>query len=161
MKEANDKLCDDILTLLKDSEDIVDVYVRTGSYRDEATTDNDLFSMLNIPEKEGTIALRFLESLKYIYIYPTKRKIEGNKEVGIYELTLLLDGYNFISSCSFVEITFKENLKEKIELKNLESTELAIQLNKYLIKTKWLPHVFATLSLIASIIALYQSCKKQ
>lgn len=45
-----------------------------------------------------------------------------------------------------------ETYKQKKEIENLESS---IKMNKWLLKTKWLPHIFSIIALIISLIALF------
>lgn len=45
-----------------------------------------------------------------------------------------------------------ETYKQKKEIENLESS---IRMNKWLLKTKWLPHIFSIIALIISLIALF------
>lgn len=63
---------------------------------------------------------------------------------------------DFGNYTSYVEHLTKlknvETYKQKKEIENLESS---IKMNKWLLKTKWLPHIISLIALIASILALF------
>jgi hypothetical protein len=64
---------------------------------------------------------------------------------GLYSLTK--KGLSFVS---FAEIEKKEILKA-------EKEEIDLQLNKWLLKTKWLPHFFAFISFVFAVYVYFDS----
>lgn len=160
MREHFDKYCDRTLQIPKEHDDKNDIEYRTGSFRTDATLENDLFLMVEVSETDGEEMIRLLERMEFAYSSLEQGKYENGRHFGLYSLVLSAKGHDFITHNSFEEIRRKEKLNETIEQKNLAATEMSIQLNQYLIKTKWIPHIFAIISVIISIIALVQSCNK-
>jgi len=85
---------------------------------------------LNIFEKVGS---------HFIQFSPLGREI---KDFGNYSLYLE----------HLAKLKDLETYKQKKEIENLESS---IKMNKWLLKTKWLPHIFSIIALIISLIALF------
>lgn len=79
---------------------------------------------LNIFEKVGN---------HFIQFSPLGREI---KEFGNYSLYLEY-------------LTKLKNLKTYKQKKEIENLESSIKMNKWLLKTKWLPHIFSIITLIA------------
>ena len=72
----------------------------------------------------------------------------------LYSLTK--NGFSFVS---FAEIEKQEQLKSEKDKIEFEKTKVDLKLNKWLLKTKWLPHfiafisfIFATIFLITSVV---------
>jgi hypothetical protein len=70
--------------------------------------------------------------------------------------------YSFVEEISNIELEQELELKNEIERKSInnENAKIQLRLNKWLIKTKWVPHIFATISIIVSICALVFSLSK-
>ena len=64
----------------------------------------------------------------------------------LYSLTK--NGFSFVS---FAEIEKQEQLKSEKDKIEFEKTKVDLKLNKWLLKTKWLPHFIAFISFIFAV----------
>lgn len=103
---------------------------------------NTLLSNFDFDPIDRVFILRTLkEELDFI-------RIDGE----LYSLTK--NGFSFVS---FAEIENKEILnaeKEKIEF---EKSKIDLKLNKWLLKTKWLPHFIAFISFVFAVYVYFDS----
>jgi hypothetical protein len=95
---------------------------------------NILFNEFNLERIDRIFLVKTLEELGIIRI-----------DEGLYSLTK--EGLSFVS---FEEIEKKEILKA-------EKEEIDLQLNKWLLKTKWLPHFFAFISFVFAVYVYFDS----
>ena len=72
----------------------------------------------------------------------------------LYSLTK--NGFSFVS---FAEIEKQEQLKSEKDKIEFEKTKVDLKLNKWLLKTKWLPHFIAFISFIF-VVYVYFDAKK-
>ena len=93
-----------------------------------------LFNEFNLERIDRIFLVKTLEELGIIRI-----------DEGLYSLTK--EGLSFVS---FEEIEKKEILKA-------EKEEIDLQLNKWLLKTKWLPHFFAFISFVFAVYVYFDS----
>lgn len=68
---------------------------------------------------------------------------------------LLLNRTSNTHEENFVDIFNKQKEKRNKEIIEAEKLNLDVKLNKWLIKTKWLPHIVAGISIFFSIISFY------
>lgn len=116
----------------KYEKDIFASLIHRMDYKDELSSIQNIGNTmlrLNIFEKKGD---------HFIQFSPLGREI---KDFGNYSLYLE----------HLTKLKNLETYKQKKEIKNLESP---IKINKWLLKTKWLPHIFSVIALIISLIAL-------
>ena len=72
----------------------------------------------------------------------------------LYSLTK--NGFSFVS---FAEIEKQEQLKSEKDKIEFEKTKVDLKLNKWLLKTKWLPHFIAFISFIFAVYVYFDSQK--
>ena len=70
----------------------------------------------------------------------------------LYSLTK--NGFSFVS---FAEIEKQEQLKAEKDKIEFEKTKVDLKLNKWLLKTKWLPHFIAFISFIFAVYVYFDS----
>ena len=70
----------------------------------------------------------------------------------LYSLTK--NGFSFVS---FAEIEKQEQLKSEKDKIEFEKTKVDLKLNKWLLKTKWLPHFIAFISFIFAVYVYFDS----
>ena len=70
----------------------------------------------------------------------------------LYSLTK--NGFSFVS---FAEIEKQEQLKSEKDKIEFEKTKVDLKLNKWLLKTKWLPHFIAFISFIFAVYVCFDS----
>ena len=70
----------------------------------------------------------------------------------LYSLTK--NGFSFVS---FAEIEKQEQLKSEKDKIEFEKTKVDLKLNKWLLKTKWLPHFIAFISFIFAVYVYFES----
>lgn len=117
----------------KYEKDIFASLIHKIDYKDELPSIQNIGNTmlrLNIFEKVGD---------HFIQFSPLGREI---KDFGNYSLYL-----EHLAKLKNLEV-----YKQKKEIENLESS---IKMNKWLLKTKWLPHIFSIIALIISIIVLF------
>lgn len=93
---------------------------------------------------------RIIES-DYTYIFEPSDHILKLKELK----------YSFVEEINGIELDEriqKEMEDEKIKI-DLENSKTQLLLNNWLLKTKWLPHIVALISIIISIVAMVISIK--
>ena len=64
------------------------------------------------------------------------------------------NGFSFVS---FAEIEKQEQLKSEKDKIEFEKTKVDLKLNKWLLKTKWLPHFIAFISFIFAVYVYFDS----
>lgn len=69
-------------------------------------------------------------------------------------------GRAFIATTSYVSESHLLELQKQLNEKNIQKLEQDILLNKWLLKTKWLPLIISIIGLIVSILA-YKESKKE
>ena len=70
----------------------------------------------------------------------------------LYSLTK--NGFSFVS---FAEIEKQEQLKSEKDKIEFEKTKVDLKLNKWLLKTKWLPHIITIISLLFAVYVYFDS----
>ena len=70
----------------------------------------------------------------------------------LYSLTK--NGFSFVS---FAEIEKQEQLKSEKDKIEFEKTKVDLKLNKWLLKTKWLPHFIAFISFIFAVYVYFDA----
>ena len=70
----------------------------------------------------------------------------------LYSLTK--NGFSFVS---FAEIEKQEQLKSEKDKIEFEKTKVDLKLNKWLLKTKWLPHFIAFISFLFAVYVYFDS----
>lgn len=85
--------------------------------------------------------------------------VDGNLKVddGYYIPTH--KGHVFLNTTSYVKEKHKLDLIKKLNDRETEKLELDIKMHKWLLKTRWLPHILALVGIILSIIALIVSLR--
>ena len=103
---------------------------------------NTLLNSFDFDTIDGVFILRTLkEELNLI-------RIDGE----LYSLTK--NGFSFVS---FAEIEKQEQLKSEKDKIEFEKTKVDLKLNKWLLKTKWLPHFIAFISFIFAVYVYFDS----
>ena len=140
-------------------ETIIPCYVLEDGTR--VLSGNAMQNALNLQEdtdnKSGTRLARYL-SQKTLQPF-----IYKDKELGHYEpiecfrgelYSLTKNGFSFVS---FAEIEKQEQLKSEKDKIEFEKTKVDLKLNKWLLKTKWLPHFIAFISFIFAVYVYFDS----
>ena len=70
----------------------------------------------------------------------------------LYSLTK--NGFSFIS---FAEIEKQELINAEKEQIEFEKSKIDLKLNKWLLKTKWLPHIIAVISFLFTVYIYFDS----
>jgi hypothetical protein len=94
----------------------------------------------------------YVQSLKEHGLATVNQYRAGNDLIITYHAHQILKNGGWLKHCE--EWSLKEQEEEKRKKLELESLRWTTQVNKWLFKTRWLPHLLALAAFIVSIIAI-------
>jgi len=118
-----------------------------GIYKDHFPKDfKEKFLLNNTNEEYDNIEIEFRRFANIFEFYEVGEQIDNSSG----SIKIIQSKYTF--SLDFDSLYKKEKEEVKTKKVELEYKETSLKLNKWLLKTKWLPHIISIISIIIAII---------
>lgn len=154
------KYCDLLLKALYNKSPENEIIYGEYEYRDESPSTQDFFVKNNISAQYATAVIKILHDNKFINLHMIGRSIY---RPGIVQekskIKLSEEGEHFYLTNSFERQYENSERKNESDRVNFENTKVSLAVNKWLLRTKWLPHIFSIVG-IAWGVFIFVDAKK-